>query len=294
VGLVCLLGGISDSALASAPDRTITQFQHTSWSAREGAPAPIIALAQTNDDYLWLGTLRGLFRFDGVRFEQYQTRPGESLPSSQISTLMALPDGGLWIGFARGGASLLMNDHLTNYGEREGLPPGRLAAFAQDRDSRVWAATRSGLARLEDGRWKRIGTDWNFTGKVAETLMIDRKGTLWVATEQTILFLPQGAKAFQPTGEHFGLVMQIAEAPDGKLWIADTNNNVRPLRYPDRNARVPEIHAGSQAILFDETGALWLTSVGDGIVWAANPGALPAGVTPQTNPALTKFTIIFF
>jgi ligand-binding sensor domain-containing protein len=290
ISAFCLALGVSGAAQQSSPDRIITQFQHTSWSAREGAPAPILAFAQTTDDYLWLGTLNGLFRFDGVRFEQYQPKSGESFLSNQISALLALPDGGLWIGFSRGGASLLMNDHLTNYGEAEGLPQGRLAAFAQDGAGKIWAGTASGLARLEEGRWKRIGNDWNFTGKSVQSMLIDRKGTLWVATEQTILFLPQGAKAFQGTGENVSLAMQIAEAPDGRLWIADTASTVRLLRYPDRNARVPEIHAGSQAILFDGAGALWVTSVGDGIIRAANPGALPAGVTPQNSPAVTKFT----
>ena len=291
MSLLCLAMSASGSALDSNSDRTVTQLQHTSWSAREGAPAPILAFAQTSDDYLWLGTLNGLFRFDGVLFEQYQPKSGESFPSNQISALLALPDGGLWIGFSRGGASLLMNDHLTNYGEEEGLPRGRLAAFAQDGTGKVWAGTASGLARLDEGRWKRIGIDWNFTGKSVLSMLIDRKGTLWVATEQTILFLLRDAKAFQATGEHVGVAMKIAEAPDGRLWIADTLSTVRRLIYPDRNARVPEIHAGSQAILFDEAGALWVTSVGDGIIRAANPGALPAGVTPQNSPAVTKFTM---
>jgi signal transduction histidine kinase/ligand-binding sensor domain-containing protein len=272
-------------------DRTITQFHHTTWTSKEGAPAVILSIAQTTDGYLWLGSLSGLFRFDGVRFEQYQPRFGEKLPSNQIASLLALPDGSLWIGFMRGGATLLVKDRATNYGEHEGLPPGRLAKFAQDQSGTMWAAIwGGGLARLDNGHWKVVGADWNFPAKAAQTVFVDRSGTVWVATNNTILFLSRGARTFQPTGEDISVVTQIAEAPDGKLWLAETARNVRPMRFPDRHASVPEVRAGSQAILFDDTGALWATSVGDGIVWVDHPGEVGAKLIRQDSQAVVMFT----
>ncbi len=44
------------TASALPPSRTIKQFDHTSWTVRQGAPSGIVALAQTTDGYLWLGT----------------------------------------------------------------------------------------------------------------------------------------------------------------------------------------------------------------------------------------------
>jgi len=290
--LIGLLGMLSSvPALADAGDRTISQFQHTAWTAKDGAPTTILSMAQTADGYLWLGTLNGLFRFDGVRFEQYQPRSGGNFPSNEIASLFALPDGRLWIGFIQGGASLLKDGHVTTYGEPEGLPSGRVSAFVQDQTGTVWAAIYGrGLARLEDGHWKRIGADWNFPGKSAQTAFVDRQGSLWVATDHTVMFLPRGAKSFQPTGEHIGVVCQIAEAPDGGLWMAETTRNVRRLRFPDRHASIPEVRVGSQAVLFDETGALWATSVGDGIAWVRRPGELGPGVVRQNSQAVVMFT----
>jgi signal transduction histidine kinase/ligand-binding sensor domain-containing protein len=277
------------SALDS--DRTIAQFHHTAWTAREGAPPVILSIAQTNDGYLWLGSLNGLFRFDGVRFEQYQPTAGGSFPSREIGSLLALPDGGLWIGFRRGGASLLEKGRVTNFGESEGLPPGRLASLAQDQSGTVWAAVSGGgLARLENGRWQHVGAEWNFPGKSAQVVFVDRQGTLWVATDDTVVFLPRSTKSFQPTGEHIGVVCQMVEAPDGRIWLAETSRNVRPVKFPDQHASIPEIRAGSQSILFDETGALWATSVGDGIAWVRRPQELAAGVNPLTNNAIEMFT----
>jgi signal transduction histidine kinase/ligand-binding sensor domain-containing protein len=278
-------------AFADAGDRTITQFQHTAWTAKDGAPTTIVSIAQTADGYLWLGTLSGLFRFDGVRFEQYQPRSGGNFPSNEIASLLALLDGGLWIGFMHGGASLLKDGHVTTYGEPEGIPSGRVSALVQDQAGTVWAAIYGrGLARLEDGHWTRIGANWNFPGESAQTAFVDREGSLWVATDHTVVLLPRGAKSFQPTGEHIGVVCQIAEAPDGGLWIAETSRNVRRLRFPDRHASIPEVRVGSQAVLFDETGALWATSLGDGIAWVRRPGELGPGVVRQNNQAVVMFT----
>jgi hypothetical protein len=61
-------------------DRQIGQLYHTAWTAKDGAPDKIVALAQTTDGYLWLGTDRGLFRFDGVTFESFKPQSGTGLP----------------------------------------------------------------------------------------------------------------------------------------------------------------------------------------------------------------------
>jgi ligand-binding sensor domain-containing protein len=36
------------------PNKSISQFTHTSWSVKDGIPGPVVAIAQTPDGYLWL------------------------------------------------------------------------------------------------------------------------------------------------------------------------------------------------------------------------------------------------
>ena len=86
------------------PRQALSQLYHTSWTAKEGVSGYVIALAQTTDGYLWVGTTNGLLRFDGISFEQFRPEMG-SLPGTMVSNLMAVPDGGLWVGFYQGGAS---------------------------------------------------------------------------------------------------------------------------------------------------------------------------------------------
>ena len=62
------------AAFALDSQKAITQFVHTAWTEKDGAPADIVAITQTKDGYLWLGTLTGLFSFDGVRFAHFVPR----------------------------------------------------------------------------------------------------------------------------------------------------------------------------------------------------------------------------
>src|SRR5580700_5129867 len=74
----------SASLLAQTSDRTIGQFVHTAWSAKDGAPTDVYALAQTTDGFLWLGTTRGLYRFDGISFELYEPQSGPTFISKKV------------------------------------------------------------------------------------------------------------------------------------------------------------------------------------------------------------------
>ena len=64
---LCLCGS---SAVRSAASNTVVQasqrYTVQVWEADDGLPQnSVIAMTQTRDGYLWLGTLNGLVRFDG-------------------------------------------------------------------------------------------------------------------------------------------------------------------------------------------------------------------------------------
>src|SRR6201992_1261398 len=143
---VCFFLALACSySAAFESDRTIEQFAHTAWGPKDGAPSPVTALARTSDGYLWLGTPDGLYRFDGVVFERYQPQSGGPFPARGVASLLALPNGDLWIGFLQGAISLLQNGTATNYTTLEGVPVGGVWGFAQDRRGTTWAATNNGL-----------------------------------------------------------------------------------------------------------------------------------------------------
>jgi signal transduction histidine kinase len=286
-----LLAAVCTASFAFESDLKISQFAHVAWGPNEGAPPGIQAIAQTKDGYLWVGTPEGLFRFDGLTFERYQARSEPSLPGGDVVYLLALPDGDLWIGFHSGEISLLRNGHAVNYGRRDGAPRSSIDSLAQDQTGAMWAGWEYGLSRLENNRWKEIGRDWNFPGTAAREIYRDRAGTLWVATQNTIVFLPKGTRTFHPTGIDVGQVSQIAEALNGKLWMAETTRSVRPvplhtmLAPPDET----EVRVGSPRILFAREGGLWIPTLGDGLRRVRDPETLK-GKTDRSSRELESYT----
>jgi len=128
-------------------DQKLAELYHAAWTFKEGAPSEIHALAQTTDGFLWLGTATGLFRFDGIRFQPYKLQSGEAFPQRNVVSLFAVPDGGLWVGYAFGGVSFIKDGTVTDYGKTEGLPSRAVLVFARDRQGAIWiAAGKDGLA----------------------------------------------------------------------------------------------------------------------------------------------------
>ncbi|HET9713324.1 MAG TPA: two-component regulator propeller domain-containing protein, partial [Pyrinomonadaceae bacterium] len=169
---------------------------HDSWTFKEGAPTNVEALAQTSDGFLWLGTAGGLFRFDGVRFEAFNSPLGDRLLSNGVRSLLAPVSGGLWVGYLFGGFSFINNGRVKNYSSDPASPTGSVNSLAQDRDGIVWAATTSGLWRFEHSTWQRIVTG------LFETVGVDRDGVVWALTEGRLFCHRPGRNQIQLADEN--------------------------------------------------------------------------------------------
>jgi len=286
---------VSVGAFALDRDRSIDQFYYTFWSEKDGAPSEISALAQTKDGYLWIGSTRGLFRFDGIKFEEYQPQPGVDLPSHSIYSLMATPEGGLWIAFEPNGLGFYKHGSLTVFTRREELPDSATHCFARDNDGRIWAGTQTGLAFRQGERWISVGREWNFTPEMIRYLFLDREGTLWVATVNRIVYLIRGSKKFELGGRVGTGITTLAQAPNGRVWLSDDGQNeVRPIPTEEHNLSAPGptiVADGLRELLFDKDGALWITRADLGILRIREPGKLGQRTYGSQDRELESFGI---
>jgi len=254
------------AVVAQEPTPPLAQWHHTAWTARDGLNGRPRALAQTVDGFLWIGTTAGLFRFDGVQFERVGTDEGNA-PRVAVSALAAVPDGGLWIGYDQGGATLLdAGGRATHYRDDPGLPFGRVRGFARTDDGAVWLSAVGGLARFADGRWHRVREDWGYTCRSASALFVDRAGILWVggATPDRLLFLPKGSRRFELAVDGLSAA-RLTQAADGTLLVVDGVRDLihalQPRAVGGYNARVAADTPGS-AIAADVEGDVWVAEFG--------------------------------
>ncbi|MBB6144530.1 signal transduction histidine kinase/ligand-binding sensor domain-containing protein [Silvibacterium bohemicum] len=305
------------TANALNPDRDIHQLAHRSWSQTQGYPGHTRALAQTRDGFLWLGSDTGLFRFDGVHFERYVPRSGDKPSEDIVRSLLALPDGSLWIAYAHNGKiCVLRNGNVKCYGKTDGVT-WNPTDIVQDHEGTIWANTESGVIRFNGTRWEHVGKNWDFPEDVphmtSRVLFVDSRGTLWVGVNSTILYLKQGSKRFEPTGAFAGFSLSIAEAPDGTIWLSDNAGYVRAIgtsvstksatiakceadtlrgahsKCPSERSLVIEI-SGTVRIMFDHNGSLWTTTDSLGVVRVPHPDGLRDRPISKTSDALQRFT----
>src|SRR2546427_8145873 len=96
-----LAGALAAAEVKPNPHANAEQaYRITHWTSEKGLPQNTVkALVQTRDGYLWVGTLNGLARFDGVKFTVFDHVNTPEMKYDAIDDLAAdEKDGSLWIG----------------------------------------------------------------------------------------------------------------------------------------------------------------------------------------------------
>lgn len=192
---------------------------------------------------LWIGTDRGVHRFDGSRTETYLNDPLDSLslPDDVVHQLVLAPDGAVWAA-TFGGAWRI--DPLS--GERIRLPlvhrSGRLRSYecmdlAWAPDGTLWAfCNRSGLARLKPGD-DRLSTQGLPEVTMARGGHVGADGIVWLTDRLALLaYDPRSGSLVRYGFDHGG-----STGPP-KTLLLDV---------------LPDVH---------DPNALWCTSWGLGLV----------------------------
>lgn len=219
----------------------------------------ILSISQAKDGWLWLGGPTGLYRFDGMQFEQFAP-DNAPLLSRNVSVVNAFADGSLWIGYRTGGAARLQNGRIRNYSEREGLPSRAVWSVEQDGGGRIWAATAQGMYYLENDRWRAPAPSWKLPIDWYKTLMLDREGTLWLQGDSGVYFLRPGGTQFTkaPLPSGTGVLFDL---PHGGVvsWDA-TRGRFNRLTKPAQDSYPVQWQSlgDPSSLLFDRRGNLWV------------------------------------
>jgi signal transduction histidine kinase/ligand-binding sensor domain-containing protein len=218
---------LTGTAWALDPHRHVTQFGHSAWRAQDGFVNRSIAVTQTADGYIWLATLDGLVRFDGVKFSPWSPPPGESLPSPGFDALLGARDGTLWIG-TTAGLSRLKDGHLFNYTTTERSPG--IAAIVEDRAGTIWVTRyrvndgMGPLCRVAGERLFCYGKKDGLVSTFALGLAAQPDGTLWFACAMVCRFAAGAFTSYfdeqltDPAGGNGAI--DVAVDPSGSVWAS--------------------------------------------------------------------------
>ena len=264
-------GSAAPGGAASAGEGGGLPLTFRSWQREQGLPrSSVLALAQTRDGYLWIGSDDGVVRFDGVRFVSFGLREG--LRSGPVQTLFEDSQGTLWIGAEDSGLTRWQDGQFTTFTTRDGLPADSITALGEDKEGRLWVGTQAGLAAWKDGHFDIPSAAEQFKGKTITTLCKDQQGVLWVGAT--------GAGVFQWVDDKFvaltdaaveGLLLDphcLLEDKAGRIWVGAGDDFVlcrdggqwRRYRIPRHLAR-PYVSALAE----EPNGTVWAGSVSEGL-----------------------------
>ena len=215
---------------ASNPRVALTQLEHTTWRMQDGVfnGAPC-GIAQTRDGYLWVGTLKGLVRFDGVRFVPWMPRDNQPLGALVIRSLLAARDGSLWIGTSTGLAHWT-NGNLISY-------PGPIAyieSILESRDGTIWMSRSrirdwSGpICKVEDLNLRCYGKSDGITAISARSIVEDEQGSPWFGGSGEIIqkrgetFYGYPVPGISSKEERYS-INGLANAPGNSVWVGLEN-----------------------------------------------------------------------
>jgi signal transduction histidine kinase/ligand-binding sensor domain-containing protein len=76
----------------------LSQYLHDFWVPEKGFPGgSVSSIAQTPDGYLWIGTDKGLVRFDGLNFRRVEPASPAPFEIGAVRALLADAQGNLWV-----------------------------------------------------------------------------------------------------------------------------------------------------------------------------------------------------
>ena len=190
------------------------------------------AILQTRDGYLWLGTYKGLIRFDGVRSITFDVANTSALSSDAVCVLHEDRSGDLWIGTDDGGVIRYSQGEFQAFGAQQGLTESEVRAICEDREGKLWVGTTRGLLYRVKEQFAAFATT-NLTANAKITILVPAPdGSLWIGTSKGLFRLRDGNT--EPVPELTNrYVHGLAMDSHGVLWAAmDSMRNVRIIPQP--------------------------------------------------------------
>jgi ligand-binding sensor domain-containing protein len=181
---VCLTALSVQPIYALDPHRAISQFPHDRWGSENGFPGgTIYAITQTSDGYLWLGTEKGLVRFDGLNFQLFQHGNTPALPAGPVLGLLADTDGNLWIRLQN--PSIIryrkgkFEDVLTKLGRIE----PRITSMSSGKNNEVLLSTfENGILRYDGENLNAVAAKADLSRSLVISMAETPAGEIWLGT----------------------------------------------------------------------------------------------------------------
>jgi diguanylate cyclase (GGDEF)-like protein/PAS domain S-box-containing protein len=228
------------------------------------------ALAEDGGGRLWVGSNGGSVAWFDAAAGRFVALPAPAGPRGPVGALLGAPDGGVWIASSRGiervAADGTHADVLLY--PRDNGPAAETSGIARDAEGRIWVSGSRGVFRI-DAAGRRADRIAAAQLAAAQSVQVDASGRVWVGNADGLWRIGADDSANRawaaPDAGH--PVRAIAQAPDGRLWLATYGRGLvafDPTTGASEILRRDAALAGGlpedwlRSLLVDRSGLLWV------------------------------------
>lgn len=249
----------------------------------------VAQIAQDDQGFLWFGTQRGLYRYDGHALQVFRhvASREHTMSGVYVYSLAKGRRNTLWVG-SDGFLDRLdpRREQFTQQAiHAEGTqarPIVNISCVIEDPSGTLWLCTRGGLYRIDPGTPQamvlrhRAGDPRSLSSDAIQFVGDDGRGSLWVGTSagldlldrssnEVVSHLPLSASTRMVVHEDRHGVVWIVHGDDGELSAFDRSANTLTAWHP-ANLVAGTAPVRFSAVLEDRDGTMWFGTLNHGVL----------------------------
>lgn len=264
-------------------------YSFINFSVAEGLPqSQVSAIAQDEKGYLWIGTMGGLGRFNGLSFQNFSTNNG--LLNNRITSLNVI-DEQVWVGH-EGGVTLIEDEKFSRWAFTDENKNISVLSIASYNDGFVIATNGSGLFFINNKKQIRNillpNADQN---RVRGLIQVNQD--LYIATRGGLL-KTKDLYEFKIADDSLNLNISGITLRNNKLFMTTFDQGFFELDYQKKtikNLSIETVNSGIRKCILDKKGNIW-TASREGII-VVNPKNKLRVIDQNKGLPLNAVSVVF-
>lgn len=252
-------------------------FVMDQWGIENGLPVNNVKrLLQSEQGYIWMATFDGLVRFDGIRFEVYQSENYPELPSNRLVNLFETADGALWMVTEQGFLVRFKNGEFRQFRSEDGLNGDICNGIFRENSGRLWFSTELGVSRYnDDGTLSPYLPD--IINKGTDRVFVQHNGVVWYRVQDTqqLYRIENGKAVHLDVHQKSQEFLPFLEASDGTVWLgADLDIYTFTDHSLQKYTTIDPAATGLASFGEDRDGHVWVSTIDNGFYRLQDGGSV--------------------
>ncbi|MBV9500205.1 MAG: hypothetical protein JO138_12605 [Acidobacteriaceae bacterium] len=270
------------------------------WTTDNGLPLNgVSAICQSPEGYLWIATLDGLVRFDGVRLVSFNRSNTAGIGGNRFTGMLCGADGAFWAESEGSGTTEYLNGSFQTYTVRDGLLSNTIDGLSADARGNPWLLAHGSISRWDPNARRFVPVDlemqWNVAGGFPAK---SGHAVFYRVNESGIDLIIHGERLNYslPAGWRRSEVLGVAMDSERRIWIRRTTGKMARLQdghwvtgSAGQSHNATNEHAGFRSNYHDSHGNTWTIEN----EWFPRGMLVQYLLLPGSDPGRIWFTSLF-